>query len=122
MPVPPAYESAAIDEAAEAAAAAAEAANIGGTVSDYAGPEGEIADRVPSARWPRPARASPKVRSRPRTSSREAAESTEGMSPEEHQIDDAIDAGRPTRPRPLEPVKPADDSEWNTWSGRSVNP
>ena len=34
----------AIDEAAEEAAAAAEAANIGGAVSDYAGPEGEIAD------------------------------------------------------------------------------
>ncbi len=44
VPVPPAFEEPAIDEAAEEAAAAAEAANIGGTVSDYAGPEGEIAD------------------------------------------------------------------------------
>src|SRR3954462_12300430 len=44
VPVPPAYEGPAIDEAAEEAAAAAEAANIGGTVSDYAGSElGEVA-------------------------------------------------------------------------------
>ena len=41
VPVPPAYEEPTIDEAAEEAAAAAEAGNIGGTVSDYAGPEGE---------------------------------------------------------------------------------
>src|SRR5215213_3858369 len=39
VPVPPAYEPPVIDEAAEEAAAAAEAANIGGTVSDYAGSE-----------------------------------------------------------------------------------
>ena len=38
VPVPPAYESPAIDEAEEEAAAAAEAANIGGPVADYAGP------------------------------------------------------------------------------------
>jgi hypothetical protein len=43
------------------------------------------------------------------------------MSPEEHQIDDAIDAAA-NPPETVEPVKPADDSEWNTWSGRSVNP
>ncbi len=43
VPVPPAYEEPTIDEAAEEAAAAAEAANIGGTVSDYAGPDGEYA-------------------------------------------------------------------------------
>ena len=44
VPVPPAYEEPTIDEAAEEAAAAAEAGNIGGTVSDYAGPDGELAD------------------------------------------------------------------------------
>ena len=38
VPVPPAFEPPTIDEAAEEAAAAAEAANIGGQVSDYAGP------------------------------------------------------------------------------------
>ena len=64
----------------------------------------------PSARWPRPARASPRARSRPRTSCARPPSPTEGMSPEEHQIDDAIDAGRQPAPRPVEPVKPADDS------------
>ena len=43
VPVPPAHESPAIDEAEEEAAAAAEAANIGGPASDYAGPAGEPA-------------------------------------------------------------------------------
>ena len=52
---------------------------------------------------------------------RSAAESTEGASPEQHQIEDAIDAAV-NPPEQVEPVKPADDSEWNTWSGRSVNP
>src|SRR4029079_13846767 len=36
VPAPPAFEEPTIDEAAEEAAAAAEAANIGGQVSDYA--------------------------------------------------------------------------------------
>src|ERR1700750_3352640 len=39
VPFPPAFEPPAIDETAEEAAAAAEAANIGGQVSDYAGLE-----------------------------------------------------------------------------------
>ena len=46
VPAPPAFESPTIDEAEEEAAAAAEAANIGGTVSDYAGPDGEIASEA----------------------------------------------------------------------------
>jgi hypothetical protein len=44
VPAPEGQHPAAIDEAAEEAAAAAEAANIGGGVSDYAGPEGERAE------------------------------------------------------------------------------
>lgn len=45
VPAPDPLEPEAIDEEAEIAAAAAEAANIGGSVSDYAGPElGEHAD------------------------------------------------------------------------------
>ena len=45
VPAPDPLEPEAIDEEAEVAAAAKEAANIGGTVSDYAGTEtGEIAD------------------------------------------------------------------------------
>src|SRR3954451_3671838 len=46
VPVPPAQEPPTIDEAAEEAAAAAEAANIGGTVSDYAGPDGDVASEA----------------------------------------------------------------------------
>ena len=120
VPVPPAYEEPAIDEAAEEAAAAAEAANIGGTVSDYAGPEGEIADE---SERPLAEAGEGESEGQEQTEDelREAAESTEGMSPEEHQIDDAIDAAA-NPPETVEPVKPADDSEWNTWSGRSVNP
>jgi hypothetical protein len=43
VPVPPPHEPERLDEAAEEAAAAAEAANIGGSVSDYAGPEPGVA-------------------------------------------------------------------------------
>ena len=119
-PSRPRYEEPAIDEAAEEAAAAAEAANIGGPVSDYAGPEGELATR-PSARWPRPARASPRARSRPRPSCARPPR-RDGMSPEQAQIDDAIDAGRqPARGRDRSSrSRPGDDSEWNTWSGRAI--
>ena len=68
VPVPPAFEEPTIDEAAEEAAAAAEAGNIGGTVSDYAGPERRAPPTPPRRRWPRPARARPRARSRPRPS------------------------------------------------------
>ena len=120
VPVPPAYEEPAIDEAAEEAAAAAEAANIGGTVSDYAGPDGELADE---AERPLAEAGEGESEGQEQTEDelREAAESTEGMSPEEHQIDDAIEAAS-NPPETVEPVKPGDDSEWNTWSGRSVQP
>lgn len=120
VPVPPAHEEPAIDEAAEEAAAAAEAANIGGSVSDYAGPEGEVADE--SLR-PLAEAGEGEAEGQEQTEDelRAAAESDEGTSPEQHQIEDAIDAAA-NPPETVEPVKPADDSEWNTWSGRSVNP
>jgi hypothetical protein len=120
VPVPPAFEEPAIDEAAEEAAAAAEAANIGGSVSDYAGPDGEIADEA-YAPLAEAGEGDSEGQEQAEDELREAAESTEGMSPEEHQIDDAIDAAA-NPPETIEPVKPADDSEWNTWSGRSVEP
>jgi hypothetical protein len=45
------------------------------------------------------------------------------MSDEQRQIEEAIDqAGNPVAPEQVEPVAPPDDSEWKTWSGRSVNP
>jgi len=120
VPVPPAFEAPAIDEAAEEAAAAAEAANIGGSVSDYAGPVGEVADEElrPLAEA---GEGEAEGQEQTEDELRLAAESDEGTSPEEHQIEDAIDAAA-NPPETVEPVKPADDSEFNTWSGRSVNP
>jgi hypothetical protein len=96
VPVPPAQEPPTIDEAAEEAAAAAEAANIGGQVSDYAGPEGEPAtpEEVPLA---------------------EAGEGeSEGAEQSEAELRDAAEETTPTR-------QPSDDPEWQTWSGRSVD-
>ena len=79
VPVPEALEPETVDEASEEAAAAAEAANIGGTVADYAGPDAGRARRPrPTARWRSPARASSRARSRPRPSSRPPRSPTTG--------------------------------------------
>jgi hypothetical protein len=96
VPVPPAQEPATFDEAAEETAAAAEAANIGGTVSDYAGPEGEPATpaEVP------------------------LAEAGEGESEGGEQADDELrEAAEETSPT----KEPSDDPEWRTWSGRTAD-
>jgi hypothetical protein len=124
VPVPPAFEAPTIDEAAEEAAAAAEAANIGGTVSDYAGTEyGEVAspEEVPLAEA---GQGESEGQEQTELELRDAAESRdEGLSPEQAQIDEAIDqAANPLASEQVEPVKPADDSEWRTWSGRTVDP
>jgi hypothetical protein len=119
VPVPPAFEEPAIDEAAEEAAAAAEAANIGGTVSDYAGPEREAADPA-FAPLAEAGEGEAEGQEQTEDELREAAEPFDGRSPEEAQIDEAIEGTEDAEQ--VEPVKPADDSEWNTWSGRSVNP
>jgi len=123
VPVPPAYESPAIDEAEEEAAAAAEAANIGGSVSDYAGPEfGETA--TPEER-PLAEAGEGESEGQEQTEDelRDAAQGAEdGMTAEQHQIEDAIEAqANPLAPEEAEPVTPPDDSDWRTWSGRSVN-
>ena len=46
------------------------------------------------------------------------------MSPEQAQIEDAIEqASNPAEGETAEPVKPpGDGDEWQTWSGRSVDP
>src|SRR3954466_7158397 len=92
VPVPPAQEPPAIDEAAEEAAAAAEAANIGGTVSDYAGTElGETAapEGVPLAEA---GQGESEGQEQTEAELRDAAEDREpGLSPQEAQIDEAID-------------------------------
>jgi hypothetical protein len=93
VPVPPAYEEPTIDEAAEEAAAAAEAANIGGTVSDYAGPDGELAtpEEAPLAES---GEGEAEGQEQTELELREAAEGDEddGLSPEEAQINEAIAA------------------------------
>src|SRR3954464_2018243 len=80
VPVPPAFEEPTIDEAAEEAAAAAEAANIGGQVSDYAGVEGDLAD---GAERPVVEAGGGEAEGQEQTEAelREAAEPFDGMSP-----------------------------------------
>jgi hypothetical protein len=96
VPVPPAQEPPTIDEAAEEAAAAAEAANIGGSVSDYAGPEGEIATNS-------------------ETPLAEAGEGeSEGVEQGDAELRDAAEETSDTKP-------PGDDPEWQTWSGRTAD-
>jgi hypothetical protein len=123
VPVPPAYESPAIDEAEEEAAAAAEAANIGGQVSDYAGSElGETAtpEDLPLAEA---GEGEDEGFEQAEDELRDAAEGAEdGVTPEQHQIEDAIEAqSDPSAGETTEPVTPPDDSDWRTWSGRSVS-
>jgi hypothetical protein len=124
-----------VDEAAEEAAAAAEAANIGGPVSDYAGTElGEVA---PEAERPLMEAGEGEAEGQEQAEAElaAAAEPTApGISDEERQIEDAIEAaGNPATPEQVEPLvsggasepeapKPDDGSEWRTWSGRAVNP
>jgi hypothetical protein len=111
VPVPPAHEPPTVDEAAEEAAAAAEAANIGGQVSDYASPE------TPDAKAPeemRPLMEAGEGESEGQEQAEAelaaAAEPTApGASPEQHQIEDAIEAaGNPTTPETVEPLAPAE--------------
>ena len=123
VPAPEAHEPAAIDEAEEEAAAAAEAANIGGVVSDYEGPEGETAsdEEIPVLEA---GEGEAEGQEQTEAELREAAEPFDGVSPEEAQIDDAIEqAANPAEGEQTEPVTPPrDGDEWQTWSGRSIEP
>jgi hypothetical protein len=123
VPVPPAYESPTIDEAEEEAAAAAEAANIGGQVSDYAGPDGEYADDA-YAPLAESGEGDAEGQEQTELELRDAAEGNEddGLSPEEAQINEVLEeTANPLGGEEVEPGKPADDSEWRTWSGRSAD-
>jgi hypothetical protein len=94
VPAPDPQEPAAVDERAEEAAAAAEAANIGGDVSEYAGP----ADTPPTE------------------AERPLAEAGEGESEGQEQTEHDLEQA-------AEPTEESDGgSEWRTWSGRSINP
>jgi hypothetical protein len=120
VPVPPAQESPTIDEAEEEAAAAAEAANIGGTVSDYAGPDGEYATDAESP-LAEAGEGESEGEEQTDLELREAAEDDEdGLSPEQAQIEEAIDdAANPLAGEDADPGRPGGDPEWRTWSGRT---
>jgi hypothetical protein len=122
VPVPPAQEPPTIDEAAEEAAAAAEAANIGGQVSDYAGSElGEPATPEEIA-VAEAGGGESEGQEQAEAELRDAAEDREpGLSPEQAQIDEAIDQAASGTGEQVEPSRPADDAEWRTWSGRSAD-
>ena len=109
VPVPEPYEPAPVDEAAEEAAAAAEAANIGGAVSDYAGPAGQ-----PATEAERPLAEAGEGEAEGQEQAEfdleRAAESGEGMSDAEHQIDETIEqAANPLEGETIEPVAPVDE-------------
>jgi hypothetical protein len=110
VPAPEAHQPAAIDEAAEEAAAAAEAANIGGTVSDYVGPSGERADEAfrPLAEA---GEGEAEGQEQAEFELEQAAQPTApGMSDEQRQIEEAIEqADNPLAGEVVEPVRPADE-------------
>jgi hypothetical protein len=121
VPAPEAQEPAAVDEAAEEAAAGAEAANIGGTVSDYAGPNGE-----PATEAERPlAEAGEGVAEGEEQAELDLETAAEphapGMSDTERQIDDTIDqAANPLSGEQVEPVAPTDEP--TGWAAPGAEP
>jgi hypothetical protein len=135
---PPPYQPSTVDEAAEEAAAGAEAANIGGPVSDYAGAE----PGVPLEESERPLAEAGEGEAEGQEQAEAdlaGAASDIGLGDAGHQVEDAIEAAaNPTEE--VEPLTPGSDtpgegdrkptseqaadggSEWRTWSGRAVNP
>jgi hypothetical protein len=109
VPVPEPYEPAAVDEAAEEAAAAAEAANIGGQVSDYAGPVGETASEQyrPLAEA---GEGEAEGQEQAEFDLEQSAQPADGMSGAEHQIEDTIEqAANPTAGERMEPLAPTEE-------------
>lgn len=110
VPAPEGQSPGPIDEAAEEAAAAAEAANIGGAVSDYAG----IADEVATEEERPLAEAGEgdaEGQEQTEHDLREAAEPADGMSDAERQIDEAIEqAANPLAGEQVEPLSSPDDT------------
>ena len=111
VPAPDAQQPAAVDEAAEEAAAAAEAANIGGTVSDYAGP----AD-LPATEAERPLAEAGEGEAEGREQAdldlETAAEPTApGISDAERQIEDTIEQA--ANPLAGEQVEPSASARWS---------
>jgi hypothetical protein len=112
VPAPEPHQPPTVDEAAEEAAAAAEAANIGGVVSDYAGP----AD-LPATDAERPlaeaGQGEAEGQEQAEHDLEEAARPTApGMSPSQHAIEDAIEeAGNPRAGEQLE-EQPTEPTGW----------
>jgi hypothetical protein len=124
VPAPEPQEPEAIDEAAEEAAAAAEAANIGGVVSAYAGPADLPADE---AERPVVEAGGGEAEGQEQAEAelRSAAEPTApGISDEQRQIEDAIEeAGNPLAGEQIEgqvpsedPLRDEDDQPTQAWS------
>lgn len=112
VPAPEAHQPPTVDEAAEEAAAAAEAANIGGVVSDYAGPTG-----MPATEAQRPLAEAgggeAEGQEQAELDLERAAEPTApGMSPSQHAIEDTIEeAGNPLAGERLE-EQPTEPTGW----------
>jgi hypothetical protein len=110
VPAPEPHDPAAVDEAAEEAAAAAEAANIGGTVSDYAGPTD-----LPATEAERPlaeaGEGEAEGQEQAELDLEQAAQPyAPGMSDTERQIEDAIEqAANPLAGETVEPVRPPEE-------------
>jgi hypothetical protein len=106
VPAPEGAAPPAIDEAAEEAAAAAEAANIGGTVSDYAATQPDLA--APPSEQPLAEAGAGESEGQEQAEAElaQAAQPTApGMSDEQRQIEDAIQAaGNPVAPERVEPL------------------
>jgi hypothetical protein len=124
VPAPEAQEPGAVDEAEEEAAAAAEAANIGGTVSDYAGPTD-----MPATEEERPlaeaGEGEAEGQEQAELDLETAAEPyAPGMSDTERQIDDTIEqAANPLAGEQVEPVAPGDEpTGWASPSGGPDEP
>ena len=123
VPAPDPQAPGAIDEAAEEAAAAAEAANIGGTVSDYGGP----AD-LPATEAERPLAEAGEGEAEGQEQAefdlaRAAEPTAPGMSDTERQIEDAIEeAANPLAGERIEPAAPVDEpgAEETGWARPST--
>ena len=94
-----------------------------GTVSDYAGPDGEIAtdEEAPLAEA---GEGEAEGFEQADDELIDAAEGNEddGLSPEEAQINEAIDdTANPLAGEEVEPSRSGDDPEWRTWSGRTAD-
>jgi hypothetical protein len=110
VPAPDPQQPGPIDEDAEEAAAAAEAANIGGVVSAYAGRSGEPADE---AERPLAEAGEGEAEGQEQAEfdlEQNARPTAPGMSDSERQIDDAIEqAANPFEGETVEPVRPGDE-------------